>query len=35
MEFFLSDEGPSLETLENYSLHFGITQTFPIISMLR
>ena len=29
--FFFSDEGPSLETLENYFLHFGITQTFPII----
>ena len=30
---FLSDEEPSLETLENYILHFGITQTFPIISL--
>ena len=25
-------KGPSLKTLENYSLHFAITQTFPIIS---
>ena len=30
---FLSDEGPSLETSENYSSHFGTTQTFPIISL--
>ena len=30
---FLSDEGPSLETLENYSLHFGSTLTFPVISL--
>ena len=33
LQRFLSNEGSSLETLENYSLHFGITQTFPIISL--
>ena len=31
---FFSDEGPSLETLENYSSHFGTTQTFPFISIV-
>ena len=30
---FLSEEGPSQETFENYSLHFGSTLTFPIISL--
>ena len=32
LQRFLSDEGSSLETLENYSSHFRITQNFPIIS---
>ena len=34
LQRFLPDEGPSLETSENYSSHFGTTQTFPIISIV-